>query len=432
MHGISGAGMPDSRLEAIFRRSRAGGDAGIFSLCSAHPLAITAGLQLAQGFGQLALVEATCNQVNQFGGYTGMRPADFLQLVVGRADALGIPADRVILGGDHLGPQPWRKEPAAVAMAKAVDLVREFVAAGFSKIHLDCSMRCADDPEILPEEIIADRAALMAEAAEAAAAPTTPPVYVIGTEVPPPGGMGSGHAIVPTDPAHVAETVETHRRAFAARRLEAAFERVVAVVVQPGVDFGNEEVVHFQPERSRALSAALSGLGSMVYEAHSTDYQLPEDYRALVAAHFAILKVGPAATFALREALYALEGIEAELVAPNRRSRLRQALETAMLSRPADWESHYLGPPEEQAYLRHFSYSDRLRYYWPEPAVQAAQAKLFRNLRETGLPLPLLSQYLPQHAEAVARGEVGADPEALAIRHVELALRPYAIACGRH
>ena len=50
-----------------------------------------------------------------------------------------------MLGGDHLGPYVWRAEPADEAMAKARDLVRDYVAAGYTKIHLDASMRLGGD-----------------------------------------------------------------------------------------------------------------------------------------------------------------------------------------------------------------------------------------------------------------------------------------------
>jgi len=420
-----------SRLIAILAANRGGAQQGITSVCSAHPLVIRAALELARERGQLALIEATCNQVNQFGGYTGMQPADFARRVRETATNLGLGEDDVILGGDHLGPQPWRREHAETAMAKAVAMVEAFVGAGFAKIHLDCSMRCADDPEILPEAVIAERAARLAEAAEGAAG-VHKPVYIIGTEVPPPGGMGAGHAIVPTDPAHVQMTLDLHRQAFAARGLEEAFGRVVGMVVQPGVDFGNEEVVYFDPSGATALSRALDDAPGLVFEAHSTDYQRPEGYKALVAHHFAILKVGPAASFALREALYGLQAVEAELVPAAQRSGLRAALEAAMLARPGDWSGHYDGTPEHQAYLRHFSYSDRLRYYWTEPGVVAAVEQLFANLERTGLPLPLVSQYLPLHYGAIASGALSANAPDVAVAQVKAALAPYADASLAH
>ena len=103
------------------------------------------------------LIEATCNQVNQDGGYTGMTPADFRDFVHALADEAGIDRRRIVLGGDHLGPNPWKALSARDAMAKARDLVRAYVEAGFTKIHLDASMACADDGELAEEEI-AERA----------------------------------------------------------------------------------------------------------------------------------------------------------------------------------------------------------------------------------------------------------------------------------
>ncbi len=107
------------------------------------------------------LIEATSNQVNQFGGYTGMTPADFREFVFTIADKVGFARERIILGGDHLGPNCWQQENADAAMEKSVELVKEYVRAGFSKIHLDASMSCAGDPIPLAPETVAERAAVL-------------------------------------------------------------------------------------------------------------------------------------------------------------------------------------------------------------------------------------------------------------------------------
>lgn len=409
------------QLIDIVRANRECGRGGTTSVCTAHPVAIGAALELARERGQLALIEATCNQVNQFGGYTGMQPADFVRLV---REAGGDPATTV-LGGDHLGPQPWRNGSVEDAMAKADAMVDGYVRAGFTKIHLDCSMRCADDAEVLDEEIIARRAARLARIAEAASEGSAPLCYVIGTEVPPPGGMGAGHTIAPTEPDAVRRTVDLHRAAFAAEGLGHAFERVIAVVVQPGVEFGNEEVVHFDARSAQPLTDAVTGLSGLAYEAHSTDYQRPAVYPDLVRAHFAILKVGPAATFALREALFALEAIEAELVDAYARSHLSATLEAAMLDNPSQWQGYYGGDAATMRYLRRFSFSDRIRYYWSVPRVARAVSTLLDNLARP-IPLPLLSQHLPQFYEAVRAGDLVPTPLNLCRANVRRALLPYA------
>ena len=419
-------------LRSVIARNRAGRQEGIYSLCSAHPRVIRAALEIARDRDQIALVESTCNQVNQDGGYTGLTPQQFADRVRAVARDVGLREDRLVLGGDHLGPQPWRKMPAVIALAKAVTMVECYARAGYGKLHLDCSMACADDPEFMTDVLIATRAARLAQAAEAALTPPTArPVYVVGTEVPPPGGMGQGHSLIPTAPRSVLDTWCAHQKAFEQANLTEAFTRVIAIVVQPGLDFANEDVAVFEPGNAAELAKTVLALEGAVYEAHSTDYQAPESYRALIGMHFAILKVGPAATFALREAIYGLELIARELPGWSARYSVRAALEAAMLANPVHWASYYPNDAK-QIYLRHFSYSDRLRYYWTESGVEAAVAQLFAFLDEGALPLPLISQFLPQHLRAVADGDIAATAAALCNAHIMLALTPYADACGTH
>lgn len=422
-----------SPVAGVFARNLAGERQGVTSVCCAHPLVIRAALELAHERGQIAVIESTCNQVNQDGGYTGMTPQAFADDVRAAARAIRLAPERLVLGGDHLGPQPWRSLPAEKAMTRAVVMVEAYARAGYGKLHLDCSMACADDPEALSDAVIAARAARLAAAAEAALGDGDPrPVYIIGTEVPAPGGMGEGHAIVPTDPASVRATWQAHETAFAEAGLGDALGRVVAMVVQPGLDFGNEDVVAFVPSAATALAEAVTDLARVVFEAHSTDYQQPDAYAALVDMHFAILKVGPAATFALREAIYALESVARELPGWNDAMSVRDALEAAMLAEPAHWAGHYHGDADQVRYLRHFSYSDRLRYYWTVPTVAKAVRGLFELLDRAPLPLPLVSQFLPQHYRAVERGDVAATADALCRANVRLAITPYADACGAH
>src|SRR5690349_2049525 len=340
---------------------------GIVSICSAHSLVVEAALRRGKTEQAVVLIEATCNQVNQEGGYTGMTPADFRRFVAAIAAGVGFPLERLILGGDHLGPNPWKALPAEVAMGRAEAMVAAYVDAGFRKIHLDASMGCAGDAAALGDEMIAARAARLARAAEGAASADHPrPVYIIGTEVPPPGG--AGHAteeLAVTEPAVAERTLAIHEAAFAAAGVGEASRRVIGIVVQPGVEFGNANVAIYKPERAKALSAALDRLPGLVFEAHSTDYQPATALGALVDDGFAILKVGPGLTFALREAFYGLDAIATELAPDAQHGSLHEAMERVMLEKPGHWKAHYPGTLEEQRVQRHFSYSDRIRYYWP-------------------------------------------------------------------
>ncbi|WP_194515902.1 class II D-tagatose-bisphosphate aldolase non-catalytic subunit, partial [Klebsiella pneumoniae] len=168
--------------------------------------------------------------------------------------------------------------------------------------------------------------------------------------------------------------------------LDAALERVIAIVVQPGVEFDHTQIIHYQPQEAKALSAWIEST-PMVYEAHSTDYQTRQAYRALVRDHFAILKVGPALTFALREAIFALAQMENELIAPESRSRVMEVIDEVMLNEPGYWKKYYR-PTWSQAMVDiHFSLSDRIRYYWPHPRIRQSVEKLIANLTDAKLPL---------------------------------------------
>ena len=175
-----------SRLLSLRDDQRRDRPRGITSVCSASPLVLRAAMAQARDDGSPILVEATCNQVNQLGGYTGMTPSAFRAFTLDLAREAGVPEGEVILGGDHLGPSPWRSEGAPEALEKAGTMVEAYVSAGFRKIHLDASMRCAGDPDPLPEEVVARRAAALCQRAERAHRSGPAPVYVIGTEVPPP------------------------------------------------------------------------------------------------------------------------------------------------------------------------------------------------------------------------------------------------------
>ena len=423
--------MPD-RLLALRDNQRRDRAQGIYSVCSAGPLVLRAAMAQARDDGSPLLVEATCNQVNQLGGYTGMTPPAFRDFALALAREGGLPADQIILGGDHLGPSPWKAEPAPAAMEKAGALVEAYVAASFRKIHLDASMRCAGDPDPLPEEVIAARTATLCKRAERAHCSGPAPVYVIGTEVPAPGGAGGEEPTLrPTAPADVERTLAISHAAFCREGLEEAWERIIAVVVQPGVEFGDFDVHPYDRAQARRLSGAIAGRAPWMYEAHSTDYQHPRALRQLVEDRFAILKVGPWLSFACREALFALEDVARELcwADPGRPAvPLRETLDRAMVNNPIHWRSHHRGTAQEQAFARRFSYSDRCRYYWTDPEVDAEVTQLLDVLRAP-IPAQLVSQHFPLALDAVLEGSLTPDGRSLVTHAIRRVLGHYAAAC---
>ncbi|WP_439291524.1 MULTISPECIES: tagatose-bisphosphate aldolase subunit GatZ [Rahnella] len=404
---------------------------GICSVCSAHPLVIEAALREDLHTDRKVLIEATSNQVNQFGGYTGMLPMDFRDFVLAIAENIGFPMHRLILGGDHLGPNCWQNESAESAMAKAEVLIARYVEAGFSKIHLDASMSCADDPVPLAPLVVAQRAARLCQVAESVATPQQKKLltYVIGTEVPVPGGESSSiEQVHVTKAADARATLDMHHQAFGELGLNDAINRIIAVVVQPGVEFDHSRVIHYQPDLARDLSAYIATT-PLIYEAHSTDYQTRDSYRNLVNDHFAILKVGPALTFALREAVFALANIEQVLIAPESRSQILTVIDSVMLDEPGYWKKYYHSTFSLSLIDLHFSLSDRIRYYWPHTRINRAMEVLFANLQSVAIPLGLLSQYLPAQFERVMKGELASDPHELIIDKIQDVLRAYHFGC---
>lgn len=414
--------MKDYIRDMLMRR-KDGIVCGIPSFCTANWLVIEACLEQAKRFDDYVLIEATANQVNQFGGYTGMRPEDFRDFVYQIADQIAFPREQIILGGDHLGPLTWQDEPEMEAMGKAVELVKLFVRAGFKKIHLDTSMRVADDPknEALSDQTIARRGAILYKACEEAYQELLErnpeevrPVFVIGSEVPVPGGAQQKEdGIQVTKPQALESTLRAYQEAFQNQGISNAFAHIIGVVVQPGVEFGDGDTFVYDRASAKELTACARKHKNIVLEGHSTDYQPAKALREMVEDGIAILKVGPALTFALREGLYALSCMEKMLVPEENRANFIETLEQSMLENPGNWIKHYHGNDEQLKVKRVFSYSDRCRYYFAQPEIIMAVDKLLANMSRVEIPMGMLHQYLPYQYFKVRDGKLSRDAKAL-------------------
>ncbi|MBT3360100.1 MAG: class II D-tagatose-bisphosphate aldolase, non-catalytic subunit [Rhodospirillales bacterium] len=412
-------------LNDLISKNRNGTRVGLPSFCTANGYVLEAILDFAAKRQLPVLIEATCNQVNQEGGYTGMTPADFAAWLSQLVERSGLAEDRILLGGDHLGPNPWRQESAETALAKAEVLVRSYVEAGFTKTHLDASMACGGEPRPSFDEV-ARRAARLCRIAEESAPDPNALVYVIGTEVPVPGGETEEMTgLQVTTPERLDETIFTHRDAFRSEGIEDAWGRVVSVVTQPGVDFSHSSVHQFDPDGARELVTAIGRHNGLTFEGHSTDYQPTSSLAELVSRHVFFLKVGPELTFRFREAIFALAAIEERLY-PSVRSGIVAALDDAMDRNPGDWQSYYEGPHAEVAVLRHFSLSDRVRYYWQETEVRSALDRLFTNLSNVTIPQGLITQFFGN----LEFGELPESNASLCAGHIQRAVSRYYTACG--
>lgn len=411
-------------IQEMMEQRRQGKKCGIPSYCTANPLVLEIILRRAKQLNTPVLIEATANQVNQYGGYTGMLPQDFYDMIQKMAEEIGVPKHLIILGGDHLGPLTWQNLAEKEAMEKSIELVYQYAKAGFTKIHLDTSMKVADDPEgLLSTETIARRGAELYKASmkgygerKAQYPDAMRPVFIIGSEVPIPGGAQEAEdSLSVTSPAAFQDTVATYKHIFEESGVGEGWKDVVAVVVQPGVEFGDDQVFLYNHDAAAELCSTLEKYPEVCFEGHSTDYQSAECLKSMVQDGIAILKVGPALTYGLREALFALSFMEKELVPEEKRANFIETLEQVMLEQPANWQKHYHGDDKQLALARKYSFSDRARYYIGQPKVTEAIDKLFSNLKEYPIPMNMLHQYMPVTYAKVRDGVLPLDPKELAL-----------------
>lgn len=432
--------MPENTLKNIVRKQKAGEPVGIYSACSSNPFVIEAVLEKARDNNEVCLIESTANQVDQNGGYSGMTPKDFKAFVLEKAKEIGTDPSLIYMGGDHLGPLTVANLPEEEAMAYARQLVHDYVKAGFTKIHIDTSMKVADDDpnERLSDETIARRGAELAAVCEEAYQEllkedpdAVRPVYIVGSEVPIPGGAtGDNSGMQVTRVEDFKNTVQTFEKAFKDRGLDETWKDVIGVVVQPGVEEKDAGCTEYDREKARDLMASIKDYDSIVFEGHSTDYQTKYKLRELVEDGVGILKVGPGLTYAAREALFALAYME-EMMFHGREdeaSHFIDVLEEAMLENPKNWAKHYHGSPDELWFKRKFSFSDRSRYYMPEEKVQKAMDRMFANLEKEGINLAVLSQFMPIQYTKVREGNLANKPEELVKDRVKQTIDEYRFA----
>ncbi len=417
-------------LQKIVDIQKSGKAVGIYSACSANPFVIEAVLKKGKEDNSCVLIESTANQCDQFGGYTGMKPVDFKNFVHSIADEIGFDKTKLFLGGDHLGPLTWTSLNEAEAMKNSEVLIHDYVSAGFTKIHVDTSMKVNDDdPNVrLSDEIIARRGVHLVKVAEKAYQEllkenpdAVEPIYIVGSEVPIPGGSQAvvDEGVQVTKVEDFMATMQTFKDKFKEEGIEDVWERVLGIVVQPGVEEKDAGCTEYNREKAKELSAAIKEVPDLVFEGHSTDYQTKIKLREMVEDGVAILKVGPGLTFAAREALYALSFIEDEVakVKGFEASHFRDVLDAEMLKNDSHWKKHYHGTPEEIALKRKYSFSDRSRYYYATKDVTEAIQTMLEHLKD-GCPLNLLSQFMPIQYTKVREGSLKNDPKELILDRI--------------
>ncbi len=384
---------------------------GVYSACTANPMVLKACIKKAKETDTPLVIEATANQVDQYGGYTGMKPVDFKNMVKALCAEMEYDFNRVILGGDHLGPLTFVAYDEQKAMSEAKTLIYEYVYAGFSKIHIDTSMKIStDDPHRpLAVETVAKRAALLMDVANQAFEDVKKkdpqaikPCFIVGSEVPIPGGeQEEVDTLEVTKVSDFQNQVSIFKESLPAHN----WDDVLGIVVQPGVEFGDNQVFYYDSKKAQDLVESKKTYPSLVFEGHSTDYQTKDGLRQMVDDDIAILKVGPGLTFGYRQALFSLEQIEKEMMVENP-SHLREVLESVMMDDPKYWQKYYTGDDKAKKLKRAYSYSDRIRYYLPYKKVTQAIETLQYNINNHEILMPVLYQWLPNQYHKVVNKSI--------------------------
>ncbi|QTL97729.1 hypothetical protein GM661_06875 [Iocasia frigidifontis] len=187
----------------------------------------------------------------------------------------------------------------------------------------------------------------------------------------------------------------------------------------------NADIHHYDRSKAKELCKYINNYGKIVLEGHSTDYQSSKSLREMVEDGIAILKVGPALTFALREGLFTLSMIEKELISPENRADFMETLEKVMRHSPENWKKHYSGSQKELKLQRKFSFSDRCRYYFAKPEVIDAINKLFENLQSVDIPLGMLRRFMPMQYIKVRNGKLALNPKELVLDSVVELIESY-------
>lgn len=398
-------------LKEILQQRHSSSMKGVYSACTANDMVLKACIMKAKKTDTPLVIEATANQVDQYGGYTGMKPVDFRNMVRRLCQEIGYDFNRVILGGDHLGPLTFVKYDEEKAMEEAKELIKQYVLAGFTKIHIDTSMKISSDDQhsALPVETVAKRAAVLMEVANEAYEiikaendNAIRPCFIVGSEVPIPGGEQEK-----VDTLEVTKVEEFNKQVsiFKSYLPDQNWQDVVGMVVQPGVEFGDNQVFYYDSSKAQALKQAKQAYPSLVFEGHSSDYQTKEGLRQMVDDDIAILKVGPGLTFGYRQTLFALAQIEEEMMIEDP-SNLRNVIEQVMVDDPKYWQKYYNGSQQEMKLKRAYSYSDRIRYYLPYKEVEKAIEKLRHNINTNEILMPVLYQWLPKQYHKVVHNEI--------------------------
>ena len=315
------------------------------------------------------LIECTSNQVNQDGGYTSNTPKLFVNKINNLRKKIKLKQSQLFLGGDHLGPLPWKNNTNKIALKKSVKLINSFLNEKFDKIHVDTSIKCKNDKSI-NNEIIFDRTCKILSST-IIKKKINDKFLVIGTEVPLSGSNDDKKVII-TSIKKIKIEALNFKNFLESLHLK---KKIFGLVIEPGMKYMNTSIK--KPIFTKFLhKKKFSKMNNFVFEAHSTDYQPKKILLKLVDNNFKFLKVGPELTFNYSRSLFFMNKIENKFF-KNLTSDIKKNILLSMKQNNTYWKEYY-DKNNDLLFLN--SKLDRSRYYLNTKIVKNSLRILKNNI----------------------------------------------------
>ena len=366
------------------------------------------------------LIECTSNQVNQDGGYTNKTPKLFINEIFKMQKKINFDKKKLFLGGDHLGPLPWKNNNSHTAIKNSVKLIDSFLKEKFCKIHIDTSIKCKNDKHI-DNDIIFNRTNQILR---------NPAIFkkikdrfiIIGTEVPL-SGSGDSKKIIKTSKQQINNESLRFKKILKSIGLKNNF---FGLVIEPGMRYMHSSIT--QPNfKDFKEKRRISIKNNFVFEAHSTDYQSLKTLKQLVKNNFKYLKVGPEITFNYSRSLFFMQNLEKKIV-KKKCSNLKAKILSTMLDNSKHWKEYYKRK-DKKLFLD--SKLDRLRYYLNSKKVVNSINLLKKNVNKLDKKIiyPLINQDLKKDFIFYSKKKLS-NFDLIKLIFISKSLKKYFKACG--
>lgn len=337
------------------------------SFCTSNEDVINSIINFCKKYKLPILIESTSNQVNQFGGYSKLKPSEFKRKIEKLSKNNLFPKKNIIFGGDHLGPLPWKKLDKKIAMNRAKNLVKLYFNSKFNKLHIDTTIKLKND-KTFNKEIIKNRSKKLLSNLNNKY--TKKLILVLGSEVPPAGGGMIKRKYNKNLENEIISEIHLYKKIFKDLKVK----NKLNLVVDPGLSFNDTKVFKSKNNVLKFLKK-ISKLMNVEYEAHSTDYQSLLELKKLVKSNFKFLKVGPELTYNFTNAILKMSKIEKKYT--KNHSDIKNIILKTLKQNKKNWMDYYNRADINKVLIGKF---DRLRYYWNDINIKKAKNKLFQNI----------------------------------------------------